>query len=949
MIKTSTFLIYLVSLFCLVCTSDVIAQNWLDVNSTELAGERGTNLTFALAKNGTPYVAYSSNLLGGRATVKKFDGAHWVKVGAEGISADYAGELALAVDANNVPYLAYTDNANNGQLSVKKFDGTNWVVVGTGLQTNKYPNGLRLVLASNNTPYLAFTENGTGWVKQFDGTNWQTVGTTSFSLPQTEKLALALDSKNTPYVAFTDATKNGQAAVQRWDGSNWVNVGTGGIAVGAAFDLSINIASNGTPYITFREFHTAAINKLGVTKIKQFNGITWEEVGTTNFSDSWVYFAALGTDNNNNLYVAYRESATGMGNPGQTKVKRLHGNEWEEIGTSNLTSGAVNNVFLALTDNGLLYVAFADGAKARAATVLKIDVSTLVIAAKAPTKLDLTANSDKGTSATDNITNVALPTLTGMAGPKALITVYVDGKSAGTTLADSAGYWSFTFSTALAAGNQNLTATATYNNGLTSAISNALCINLDFTAPVVSGVANNGIYNTNRTITYNDGTATLNSATFASGTLVSADGVYSFIASDVAGNTTTVQFTIDKTIPVASVLINNNAAVTNLNEVTLSVTAPDATQMRFYDDNDNLIWSAWEPVKTTRTWTLSSGSGGKWIKLQVRDAAGNVSASVSDIINLDQSAPTVSVSSTLVSPTSTKDIPVKITFSENVTNFTTNAVTVSNAVKGTFSGSGRYYTLYVKPVATASGASTIISINVPTGAAVDAATNKNVASSTYTITYFAPVTAPIVVNQPYAVLSTSSVSIGGNVTSSGGSPVLVRGIVYSATSTSPNTSSAKVLLGIGEGLFTTTLTNLKPGVTYYARAYATNAIGTTYGVVQKFTTTTVAATETALAGVQTTTVSDLANNASALAALNAYPNPFQQQATIEFTYTTTTTYTVAVYDMNGTQVQTLPSGTARAGERVQVSLSGDKLESGIYTVRLSTPKSVQNLKLICRK
>ncbi|WP_158546079.1 Ig-like domain-containing protein [Adhaeribacter pallidiroseus] len=927
-----------------------MAQTWLDVNSTELAGGRGANLVFALAKNGTPYVAYSNGLLSGRATVKKFDGAHWVKVGAEGISVDYAGELALAVDANNVPYLAYTDNATNGQLSVKKFDGTNWVAVGTGLQTNKYPNGLRLVLTSTGTPYLAFTENGKGWVKQLNGATWQTVGTGSFPLPQTEKLALALDPKNTPYVAFTDITKNGQAAVQRWDGSNWVNVGTSGIAVGAAFDLSINIAPNGIPYITFREFQAAAINKLGVTKVKQFNGTTWEEVSASNFSDSWVYFASLGIDNNNNLYVAYRESAAGMGNPGQTKVKRLIGEEWEEIGTSNLTSGAVNDVFLALTDTGLMYVAFADGAKARAATVLKIDVSTLVVTAKAPTKLDLTTNSDKGTSATDNITNVALPTITGIAGSKALITVYVDGKSAGTTIADSIGNWSFTFTTALAAGNRNLAATATYNNGLISAFSSTLCINLDFTAPVVNGIANNGIYKTNKTITYSGGTATLNNEAYVSGTLVSADGVYNLLASDVAGNTTAVQFTIDQTIPVASLVINNNAATTNQNEATLTITAPDATSMRFYDNDDNIIWSAWEPVNATKTWTLSSGSGSKWIKLQVRDAAGNVSASVSDNITLDQSAPTVSFSSTVISPTGTNNIPVKINFSEEVINFTAAAVTVTNATKGTFSGSGKYYTLYIKPVNVAGGASAVISLNVPAGVVADAATNKNLASSTFTITYVAPITAPQVVNLPFTVLSASTVSLGGNVTSSGGSPVVARGIVYSATATAPSINSAKILMGAGEGSFTTTLSNLKPGITYYARAYATNLVGTTYGAVQKITTTPLTSLETGTTGVPATNVSEPVTNATTTqASLNAYPNPFQQQATIEFTYNTTTTYSIAVYDMNGTQVQTLPTGTAQAGEKVQVSLSAEKLESGIYTIRLSTPKSVQNLKLICKK
>ncbi|QNF34139.1 T9SS type A sorting domain-containing protein [Adhaeribacter swui] len=940
MIKTSTLLVYLVSFFCLVCHLDGKAQTWLDVNSAELAGGRGANLAFALAQNGTPYVAYSNPIMGGRATVKKFDGAHWVKVGAEGISTDYAGELAIAIDTNNVPYLAYTDNAANGQLSIKKFDGTNWVVVGTGLQTNKYPNGLRLAISSTGTPYVAYSENSQGWVKMLNGTNWQTIGTGSFALPQTEKLAFALDAQNTPYIAYTDATKNGQAFVQRWDGSKWANIGTDAIAAGTALDLSIIVGNNGKPYITYREFNGAALNKLGTTKVKQFDGAKWVEVSTTGISDSWIYFAALGIDNNNTLYVAYRESAAGIGNPGQTKVKRLHGPEWEEIGTSNFTSGPVNDVFLSIANNGSLYVAFADVVKARAATVLRLDIPTLKIASKAPTKLALAASNDNGVSANDNITNVALPTITGMADPKAQVTIFADKIAAGTTLADSNGYWEFTFTTALAAGNRTIYATATDPDGLTSAPSSSISVTLDFTAPVVSGAANQGIYKTDKIVTYTGGTATLNNAPFTSGTLITAEGTHTLIASDVAGNTTTVLFTIDKTAPVASIVINNNAATTNNNEVILTITAPDATQMRFYDNDDNLVWSAWEPVSATKNWTLPTGNGSKWIKLQVRDAAGNVSASVSDNITLDQTAPTVSFSCTEVSPTSNNNIPVKINFSEDVTNFTAAAVTVTNATKGTFAGSGRYYTLYVKPVALTGGNSTIITVNVPAGVTADASGNKNTASATFSLTYAAPVTAPKVENIAYNVLSTSSVTLGGNVTSSGGSVVSARGVVYSSTSTSPSINSSKVLLGTGEGNFTTTLTTLKAGVTYYARAFATNAIGTSYGAVQKFTTTTTTAKATSVAEPV---------NINASAALTAYPNPFGQQATIEFTYNTTTTYTIAVYDMNGTQVQTLPAGTARAGEKVQVSLSGEKLINGIYTVRLSTAAGVQNLKLICGK
>jgi len=47
--------------------------------------------------------------------------------------------------------------------------------------------------------------------------------------------------------------------------------------------------------------------------------------------------------------------------------------------------------------------------------------------------------------------------------------------------------------------------------------------NIDITSPVVNGVTNNGIYNTNVTITFNKGTAELNGAAFRSGSQVALD------------------------------------------------------------------------------------------------------------------------------------------------------------------------------------------------------------------------------------------------------------------------------------------------------------------------------------------------------------------------------------------------------------------------------------------
>ena len=96
-------------------------------------------------------------------------------------------------------------------------------------------------------------------------------------------------------------------------------------------------------------------------------------------------------------------------------------------------------------------------------------------------------------------------------------------------------------------------------------------------------------------------------------------------------------------------------------------------------------------------------------------------------------------------------------------------------------------------------------------------------------------TLPTVTTSSATNLTSTSATIGGNVTSDGAVTVTERGVVYS-TSQNPTTSNSKVTSGSGTGSFSVNLTNLVVGTTYYVRAYATNEKGTAYGNQVVFTT-----------------------------------------------------------------------------------------------------------------
>ncbi len=85
-----------------------------------------------------------------------------------------------------------------------------------------------------------------------------------------------------------------------------------------------------------------------------------------------------------------------------------------------------------------------------------------------------------------------------------------------------------------------------------------------------------------------------------------------------------------------------------------------------------------------------------------------------------------------------------------------------------------------------------------------------------------------------ASVTVSSATLGGNVTSIGGSSLTARGICYAVTSTNNNPQ----LVGSGvtctpqgattTGVFTVNISNLQPNTAYSFNAYATNSYGTAY-------------------------------------------------------------------------------------------------------------------------
>jgi hypothetical protein len=122
---------------------------------------------------------------------------------------------------------------------------------------------------------------------------------------------------------------------------------------------------------------------------------------------------------------------------------------------------------------------------------------------------------------------------------------------------------------------------------------------------------------------------------------------------------------------------------------------------------------------------------------------------------------------------------------------------------------------------------------------------------------FATINYPTVTTTSISAITQTTASSGGNVTSDGGTGVTARGVCWN-TSPNPTTANSKTTDGSGTGSFTSSLSGLSSGTTYYVRAYATSNAGTSYGTELSFTTTTVVVptiTTTSISNITGTTAS----------------------------------------------------------------------------------------------
>ncbi|MBN2762967.1 MAG: CotH kinase family protein [Bacteroidales bacterium] len=164
-------------------------------------------------------------------------------------------------------------------------------------------------------------------------------------------------------------------------------------------------------------------------------------------------------------------------------------------------------------------------------------------------------------------------------------------------------------------------------------------------------------------------------------------------------------------------------------------------------------------------------------------------------------------------------------------------------------------------------------------------------------------------------ITLSSSTIGGNVSSDGGSYIWERGFYWSEVD-DPEDDGEKVKSGKGSGNFAVTLTGLEPYTKYYYRAYAKNDIGTSYGELQSF-------------------ITDDVNSATSLIKhsekdIVAYPNPFSDNFTISMKLDRSSLVEIRVMNIMGEVVESYSRDCYAGKNQLNVNANTFASNGNIY-------------------
>lgn len=256
---------------------------------------------------------------------------------------------AIAFDNTGTAYIGYYDVLDH-KVVVKKQVGNDWVQVGNGASVSigvGSPLQLSLAVTNNGNMYVYFSSSYNSSLYKYNGSVWAVIY--SFNSQTWKSVSMVTDTNNNLYVCYLMASG---LLMTKYDGTSW---GASSVVDTASSSASTAIAAMGidnnqNPYIAYRD----NLNNGKVT-VKKYDGTNWVTIGAAGFS---LYVPTtkldIRLDLNNTPYVFYQNMSSG------TYLMKYDGANWIQVGS--VIMGVLNNdLDFAIDNTGVPYVVKAGG------------------------------------------------------------------------------------------------------------------------------------------------------------------------------------------------------------------------------------------------------------------------------------------------------------------------------------------------------------------------------------------------------------------------------------------------------------------------------------------------------------------------------------------------------------------------------------------------------------
>ena len=226
-----------------------------------------------------------------------------------------------------------------------------WTSVGQPDFTISGTSDISMKIKQNGNPVVAYKENGTDslFVYEFINNSWTKLSNMSITNTRGYQPQLSLDLNDIPHVIYRSLDDS--IFVKRWNGVIWENFGSSNGYINKGNNASLKFNLSNEPYVVFSNYSVFG----GKCSVMSLTGGVWSyylSTFVTNFQTIDLDFDISST---NTFYISVINS-----NGNTLSVYKSDLSAWVLLGTANLAGGAANLTKIRCDTSDIPYLLYRD-------------------------------------------------------------------------------------------------------------------------------------------------------------------------------------------------------------------------------------------------------------------------------------------------------------------------------------------------------------------------------------------------------------------------------------------------------------------------------------------------------------------------------------------------------------------------------------------------------------